>query len=153
MTANKRQEQYGLWLHGPITVPLREALVNSIMPSVEVWRGHGSLSASLPIFQSENESQRKLEMKMVLCCFVTNDQARPQAGYPVILHELQGDKNQWTGCNTPKKRPKLHKTQEHYASVSVPCLYYGDQEVICAETLSAAAGCRLCWDHQNCSSN
>lgn len=29
-----------------------------------------------------------------------------------------------------KKRPKLHKTQEHYASVSVLYLYYGAQEVI-----------------------
>lgn len=82
-------------------------------------------------------------MMMLLCSFVTNGQARLQAGHPVTLHELQGDKNQMAGCNRPEK-PKLHKTHENNAGVAVACLYYGDQEVIYSKTLSAASDYRHC---------
>lgn len=75
----------------PITIPLWEVLLNCNMPSVGMWRGPGSLYASPVIFPSEKESQRKLEIKLLLCFFVTNGQAWPQAGHPVMLHELQGD--------------------------------------------------------------
>ena len=123
MTANTRPEQDSFWLHGPISILLWEALFDYNMPSVGMWRDPGSLYASPLIFSSEKGNQRKLEMKMRPCVFVTNGQARPQAGHPVMRHELQGGKNQLTGCNRPKKDQsytKLRRTM--LVSVSPVCI-------------------------------
>lgn len=93
------------------------------MPSVRMWRGPGSLYALLLIFWSEKGGQRKLEMRMLLCYFVANGQARPQVGHPVMLHELQGDKNQLSRCNRPKKDQSYTKLRSiMLVSVSPVCI-------------------------------